>query len=577
MKRIYISIFTVISALSVCAQGLNKEITIEKEIVPEQRAATRLDVSHAIISPQLKSEKLNISERELGLNTRPEEHHLLAPFEFERDAFNKGYATVGFLPGYNGYAAAGYNFLDLETLSGARNKLNAWIEYDGKSYKSDFGEFAEKARFADQNFNFGTRFTQNAEKHSFELGVGFGFNSVQRPNIYYREADANPEYFKQGNTRFSIGATYRGTVSDGIKYYINGKFGLHQNNTKDNSMPYGEFPVIENLKGTKELNYALYAGVTYNNYKLDISGDFLNYNHFNNAVYDVNTMAEWSLAIIPGGGKTTGIITATPGYLYKNDMFKVNIGLKAQYSVNSGDKFHIAPDIKLDATLNPYFAVDVTANGGVYQNSLGSLFNYSHYLNPLLAYGNYVKPYDVKAGITIGPKKGCFFRIYGGYAKFEDYLVSTMNSSSLLLTPMNVKDWYGGANLHVEYKNVVTFDAVYDYKPVEYKHELAKQAVKLYATVRPIEKLTINAGWDLVFGRKYSILQIDGNGEPTINPDQNTRLSDYNSVNIGAAYAFTKNISAFTQLRNILAHDNDITVGVLDQGFNGLVGVSLKF
>ena len=55
MKRIYLSAISAITVFSLGAQGLNKEITIEKEIVPEQRAATRLDVSHTIIAPQFKS------------------------------------------------------------------------------------------------------------------------------------------------------------------------------------------------------------------------------------------------------------------------------------------------------------------------------------------------------------------------------------------------------------------------------------------------------------------------------------------------------------------------------------------
>lgn len=564
MKRIYLSAISAITVFLLSAQGLNKEITIEKEIVPEQRAATRLDVSHTIIAPQFKSQQLDIRESDNGINTRVAEMQLYPYYDWQYPQMNRGYLTAGFLPGYNGYATVGYRFIDSE-----KDRLNSWIEYDGKAYNNYFMNFQDKRRISDQNVNFGAAYSHHFDKSKFELNFNFGFNSAER-------AIPDNIQLKQGNTRFSLSAGYFGKFGDAdINYYVLGKGGLFKNNTDDESMPYlgrEYYDKSSGIKGVSETNYALYAGIGYNNLGIDLSGDFLNYNQANYIrISEVGKVPELAF----GDGKTVGIITAEPNYRFHNDMFQVKIGVKAQYSMNSGDKFHIAPDIKATAVFGPVFSADLSVDGGVYQNSLLSLFNFSHYLNPLFSYDNYSKPYDAKLSFTVGPKKGCYLRLYGGYAKYEDYLVSSSCEYGLYLTRKDLKGWYGGAVLHVEYRNIVKFDAKYDYKPLTYKHNDAKQALNLAVTVNPISKLTIAADWDLIFGRKYALINIK-NGKDIEYPFFG-EYKDYNSLNIGANYSFTDKFSVFAKCNNILSHKHGDGLGIPYQKINGLVGVNLKF
>ena len=571
MKRIYLSAISAITVFSLGAQGLNKEITIEKEIVPEQRAATRLDVSHTIIAPQFKSQQLDIREGDNGINTRVAEMPLLPVYDWNYQQINRGYLTAGFFPGYNGYATVGYRFIDSE-----KDRLNSWIEYDGKCYNNYYMTVATfKPRISDQNVNFGTAYTHQFDKSKFELKFNFGYNSVERR--FPLSSPDEPFEMKHGNTRFSLSAAYSGTFGDaGIKYYVLGKGGLFKNNTNDESMPYLGSNIYDKnsgIKGTSEANYALYAGVNYNNLGIDLSGDFLNYNQANYIHLAEETRFP---ELAYGEGKTVGIITAEPSYRYHNDMFQVKIGVKAQYSMNSGDKFHIAPDIKATAVFSPVFSADLTVDGGVYQNSLLSLFNYSHYLNPLFSYDNYSKPYDAKISFTVGPRKGCYLRLYGGYAKYEDYLVSSSYALGSFLVPKDIKGWYGGVALHAEYRNIVKFDAKYDYKPLEYKHNDTKQAVNLAVTVNPISRLTIAADWNLIFGRKYTLFSITGGGK-VIEYPYFGEYKDYNSLNLGANYAFTDKLSVFAKCNNILSHKHGDGIGVPYQKINGLVGVNLKF
>ena len=141
--------------------------------------------------------------------------------------------------------------------------------------------------------------------------------------------------------------------------------------------------------------------------------------------------------------------------------------------------------------------------------------------------------------------------------------------------PKDIKGWYGGVALHAEYRNIVKFDAEYDYKPLEYKHNDAKQAVNLAVTVNPISRLTIAADWNLIFGRKYTLYNIRGDGK--IEYPYFGEYKNYNSLNLGANYSFTDKFSVFAKCNNILSHKHSDGIGVPYQKINGLVGVSLKF
>ena len=101
MKKIYLIFALLPLAFTAGAQGLNKEITIEKEIVPELRAATRLDVSHNILAPQFRSQQLAVSERDMGVNINPDAAPLVPVYDMNSSKLNRGYLRLGYLPEYN--------------------------------------------------------------------------------------------------------------------------------------------------------------------------------------------------------------------------------------------------------------------------------------------------------------------------------------------------------------------------------------------------------------------------------------------------------------------------------------------
>ena len=97
-------------------------------------------------------------------------------YDWNYQQINRGYLTAGFFPGYNGYATVGYRFIDSE-----KDRLNSWIEYDGKCYNNyNITDATFKPRISDQNINFGTSYTHKFDKSKFALNFNFGYNSVER-------------------------------------------------------------------------------------------------------------------------------------------------------------------------------------------------------------------------------------------------------------------------------------------------------------------------------------------------------------------------------------------------------------
>lgn len=99
-KSIFASAIAMMVAFPAFSQGLNKEITIEKEIVPEQRAATRMQVTHNVLAPQITRQNLKFSSA--GVNATLSPYIMTLDPAFTGNAVNpspyRGYAAIGYFP-----------------------------------------------------------------------------------------------------------------------------------------------------------------------------------------------------------------------------------------------------------------------------------------------------------------------------------------------------------------------------------------------------------------------------------------------------------------------------------------------
>ena len=67
MKRLIYILAAALTAVSASADDLNKEITVEKEIVPQEREASRLNRLPQLSLPPVQARKLKWTDRALSL------------------------------------------------------------------------------------------------------------------------------------------------------------------------------------------------------------------------------------------------------------------------------------------------------------------------------------------------------------------------------------------------------------------------------------------------------------------------------------------------------------------------------
>ena len=118
MKTIYITAICAVMAVGTEAQDLSKEITIEKDIVPEQLDVTRLSVTPVVSLPAVSKSKLSFIERNRASEI-PAQISTLEPVAYA-DSLSvspyRGYAGLGYFPTYNTALSAGYRFINSENM-----------------------------------------------------------------------------------------------------------------------------------------------------------------------------------------------------------------------------------------------------------------------------------------------------------------------------------------------------------------------------------------------------------------------------------------------------------------------------
>lgn len=116
------------------AQTLAKEIVVEKEIVPEEREASRITMLPQLQLPAVAEKQLSWTDRPVAapVTTSIE---VLSPSGYLSAMprpDTRGYFTLGYFPMLEAGATAGYRFIDSEATT-----LGITAAYEGSSYKAD--------------------------------------------------------------------------------------------------------------------------------------------------------------------------------------------------------------------------------------------------------------------------------------------------------------------------------------------------------------------------------------------------------------------------------------------------------
>lgn len=564
MKRISLLASIAVAAITVHAQeDLTNHITIDRIIVPEARAATRINASPALLPVNTQGKRLNFAE-------------YTAPSDITRglmftepygwgDSLQvtpwRGYASIGYFPIFNLGASVGYRVVDTRGTT-----LDTWLQYNGNSHKAKWAFPADDYRhdddYRESAISLGLNFRHSLSAMSdISAYVAYTYYNVDQPNM-------SPD-FSTGVNRLESALNWKGRSGDWC-YGLGGSFGIF--NFSDNGEYGPTVPAHETTGGIegffgRKLTETSRAAI-------DVEGTLLHYNNSNVFAPEATSGA---MALARGGGVTRGLLTARPSYSLTTGAVAMRLGARVDMGMRSGKTFHIAPDVEVCFKPAAYVALYGKAGGGEHLNTLASLWDYSHYMYGELTYTNSHIPYTAELGVTIGRVEGFYIGIHGSYAKANEWLLPDVISDKwVTFTPVDVKGWKAGAEIGYAYRHLFRVRGTFDIAPDKADkmwylwRDRARWVAGGEIVVTPIDRLSVRVGGELRSGRKCGVTS-DGGSSAMVD------LGDIANLALGGSYAVTPRLSVFLNLENLLNHHSWQVAGIPLRGIHGLAGANYKF
>jgi len=558
----------------VAQEQLSKEITIEREIVPEVRAASRLDLYPRQLNFAPLTKGLEISDVSVRTAITPG-IATLEPAATEPAAEPtpyRGYLDAGYFPAANASVSAGYAIVSNESA-----RLNVWTQINNAAYKAAPAQGLDKGKFSHLKGLVGVDFAKRFSAGN-ELGIStaVGYSSFLQPwSVIEKCIDSEKETESQGIFQWDLSAMWQGKCANDLNYHIGAGFNLFNFSEglpvdEETAMPAVHQTGINFDLGVEQhINSASSAGV-------DFSGDFLSYNHF----------MELTDEGVSDSGKTVGVMGLTPFYRWANDVVSLKAGARVNLTVNSGKALHVAPDVLLAVNPASGFGAWLRFGGGEHVNSLQSLEAFSPYIAQTMAYGVSHMPVTGDLGLRFGPLHGVSFTLNVAYASANGWLLPYQNDGQLLFAATDLRAWKAGARINWDFKKLLSFEASFesalgnDEKNtwIEWR-DRARHRLSASLTLRPIERLTVDLAYEMRMKRSMPTSMwttaIDATDAPLAYTD--FKLKDVSNLSVGASYAVTDAFTVFARGENLLNTSCYLLPYVPAQGITGLVGIAWKF
>lgn len=578
MKLRYITSLAVALAtagIAGAADDLTKEITVEKDIVPQEREASRLNRTPSLSLPKIDMKRLRWSDTAVPAPVT-NSISLLPPASYASTMARspyRGYLDLGYFPSMQIGASAGYRFLDTESTI-----VNGWLQYDGSQYKRENSE-ANKLTYKDHSAELGLGVSHYVgDIGTFEANIGYGFSSYNYPTL-------TADDFNQSVNRFNLGLGWSSALSN-IDYTIKAGFGY-----------FGFSKAYSTLldKAAKEINGSVNADVRYyfspsNSIGAELGVTFAKYSDGREIIL---TPANDESRATPSYlsdlvSRTAGVASIKPYYMYSMDAFSARLGVNVSHSWYDGGKTHVFPDVKLAITPARQFSIGLHLYGGDSQlNSLSSLFAHSHYLNPSLIYAPSWQKWFGDVNVVIGPFSGATIELWGGMGKAGNWampaLIGTDEALRGAYYGMDFKSTHYGMAFNYKYRDMASLRLSYEGAPqgIDKGYTMwsdrAKSVFNAQLTVSPISALDICLGYELRSGR--AIYEVGSDSDDIFQGTYYTlhTIGNVNSLNLGATYRITPQFNVWANVENLLNSKWEAVYGIPAKGVTGLVGIGYKF
>ncbi|MCM1520122.1 MAG: hypothetical protein NC098_04995 [Lachnoclostridium sp.] len=555
--RIYLTAALTSAAITLQAQSLHKEIEVEREIVPVERQATRINMLPSIELPQLTPVKLSLSDRIVTTSVAPTFSPLdpVSPASGLLTADHRGYLRAGIFPIFNASLQAGYRIVQTD-----HTRLAAWLDYDGDLYRRGLPDADLDSKYwRDHSVKVGAQLSQKiGDKSALDAGIVYGY---ARHNLWTPNEEDQVSTFNQWHNRLNLNAMFRSSV-EGLKYHAGVRFERFSYGLKDVN------PARQHVYGL-DLDGMIEVGQD-SRFGLGLNADLLH-----NSLLDESD--------------NTGLISLNPRYEYTPEgSFSARVGALVDISINDGKAFHIAPDVMAAWRPSSCFGVELQATGGVKLNTLSSLYDVTPYIYSMWSYGRSFVPVDARARVLIGPFSGAYLRIEGGYAKANDWLMPmrnfTLPGEGAFFSAVDLSAWH--AEVEAGWKSsAVEISAAYATAPSSLTkgyylwRDRARHVLSARLAVKPVDKLTVEVGFQLracraIYEANYVSSPLDG---VEMLVAERADLGNATDLSLRADYRLTDTFTVFAQGENLL-NRNYLYLGDRPaQGATGLVGIILKF
>ena len=300
-----------------------------------------------------------------------------------------------------------------------------------------------------------------------------------------------------------------------------------------------------------------------------------------------------------------GMITLSPTYTIRGDMFKLQLGLNGHICFSDGAKFRLSPNVRFNLALVNGFSLFANALGGkVLGYRQGKHFVNYRYDNPLLLYGSVYTPIDAEAGVKIGPFQGLSAKLSLGYGivKDEPGIIYTdfpvyCALDNAFMSNYNVIDSRGYyINAEVTYKYRKLIEATASVKHAPHDNELylsdkryngyklgvdrASTVANIDIKVNPLKPLSVNLGLEYRGGRMAlfgPFFGLDSSNSQFKDGYNFVNMDDVINLHAGANYRLNSNISVWLQAYNLLNRRYDILYGMGAQRIGVMGGASFTF
>ena len=621
-------------------KNLNKEITLEKDIAPLEKKAVKKNELPKVKKPATTGKKTSLGYSDLTTPIEvPTTIPTLLPYGY-RTAHNfsdkRGYFDVGGGTQANFRVDFGYRIIDQE-----HEKLGIWLNHNstwnGKnpSQVIPLDEYRNKQKYNDNTLAVdysralgnGT-LTLGAKGHidiyNYYGGWG-GLNDIafmaDPSDIYYVEdyyainlTDWGKE--KQTFTNFNLNAGWASQFmlrDNPLKYNIGLQYGhaahdkafseLYKHGVHDN---WG----ILNLGGSYDVTDLTTAA-------LNIKGEYLRRGSKSRIGSDYDLFDE------------AGMITLSPTYTIRGDMFRLQLGLNAHLSFSDGGIFRLSPNVRASLSLVDGFTVFGNALGGkVLGYRQGKHFVNYRYDNPMLLYGSVYTPLDAEAGIKVGPFNGLSAKVSLGYGIVKDEpgiiyrvpdiegafemsdIISGATGKTVLARDLwlgmftgfmsdykviDSRGYYVNAEVNYKYRSLIEVSAGIKYAPHDNemfdsdKHyngykmgvDRASTVANFDLKVTPWRPLTIDAGVEYRGGRMALFSNLYAIYNSDINPDapyyKFINMKDAVNLHAGANYRLNSTVSLWLQAHNLLNRRYDVLYGMGAQRIGIMAGAGFTF